>query len=127
VVIIPRHPGKYKGEFEVEEIIEFMGITFHLSPGQRACFKYEDGTYTGYASNRTKLDTFSQILTDIEADKRRRQWEAIPPNIRKLAEQIHKRRNPEKITAAICGMIRTGAILGVNGGLKNEHDRSGTA
>jgi hypothetical protein len=111
----------------VEEIIEFMGITFHLSPGQRACFKYEDGTYTGYASNRTKLDTFFQILTDIEADKRRRQWEAIPPNIRKLAEQIHKRRNPEKITAAICGMIRTGAILGVNGGLKNEHDRSGTA
>ena len=58
MVIIPRHPGKYKGEFEVEEIIEFMGITFHLSPGQRACFKYEDGTYTGYASNRTKLDTF---------------------------------------------------------------------
>lgn len=80
----------------MEEIIEFMGITFHLSPGQRACFKYEDGTYTGYASNRTKLDTFFQILTDIEADKRRRQWEAIPPNIRKLAEQIHKRRNPEK-------------------------------
>ena len=33
MVIIPRHPGKYKGEFEVEEIIKFMGITFHLSPG----------------------------------------------------------------------------------------------
>ena len=109
------------------ETFECGGITFHLATGQRACFKYEDGTYTGYASNRTKLDTFFRILTDIEADKRRRQWEAIPPNIRKLAEQIHKRRNPEKITAAICEMIRTGAILGVNGGLKNEHDRPGTA
>lgn len=62
------------------------------------------------------MDTFFRILTDIEADKRRRQWEAIPPNIRKLAEQIYKRRNPEKITAAICEMIRTGAILGVKGG-----------
>lgn len=117
-MIIPRHPGKYKGEFEVEEIIKFMGITFHLSPGQRACFKYEDGTYTGYASNRTKLDTFFRILTDIEADKRRRQWEAIPPNIRKLAERIHEKQDPEKVTAALCDIIRIWGALGEKGRAK---------
>ena len=109
------------------ETFECGGITFHLSPGQKACFKYENGTYTGYASNRTKLDTFFRILADIEADKKRRQWEAIPPNIRKLAEQIHGKQDPEKVTAALCDIIRVWAAWEEKGGLKDGHDKPGIA
>ena len=45
-------------------------------------------------------------------DKDKAMIQAIPPNIRKLAEQIHKKRNPKKITAAICGMTRLESFSG---------------
>ena len=75
----------------MNETIVLHGITFHLIPGQKPCFQYdmESGTYTGYIDPDIDMDSLMELLDAIEEDKRR--YEAIPPNILKLALHMHRR------------------------------------
>ena len=90
----------------MSDTIVFRGVTYHLIPGLAPCFQYDmkTNTYTGYVDPKLKFDKFVELANAIDADKRSR-YEAIPPNIRKLAEYIHTKRNPKLVTEALIAYL----------------------
>ena len=92
----------------MNETIVYHGITFHLIPGQKPCFQYdiENAVYTGYIDPDIDMDSLMELLDAIEEDKRQR-YEAIPPNILKLA--LHMRRkgiDPKVGTEMLCALLK---------------------
>ena len=92
------------------DTLEFHGVTFYHIPGQKACFKVENGIHYGYVSPRAHSDTLYKLIDAIKEDKRRR-LEELPPNIRRLVERIYQKPNPKKIIAVICELIQSGAVF----------------
>lgn len=91
----------------MNETIVYRGITFHLIPGQKPCFQYdiERAVYTGYIAPDIDMDSLMELLDAIEEDKRR--YEAIPPNILKLAQHMRKKGIDPKVGAdMLCALLK---------------------
>ena len=76
-------------------------------PGQKPCFQYdiERAVYTGYIAPDIDMDSLMELLDAIEEDKRR--YEAIPPNILRLALHMHKKGiEPKAGTEMLCALLK---------------------
>lgn len=76
-------------------------------PGQKPCFQYdiERAVYTGYIAPDIDMDSLMELLDAIEEDKRR--YEAIPPNILRLALHMHKKGiEPKAGTEILCALLK---------------------